>query len=74
VVPGTLDTMKLDRDIKAGGGQAQFKTVEGGTLTVRGSGTDLTVTDEKGDTARVTIPNVDQSNGMIMVINKVLMP
>lgn len=74
VVAGRLDSMQLDRDIEAGGGQATLKTVEGGTLTVRGSGTDLTVTDEEGDTARITIPNVDQSNGMIMVINKVLMP
>ena len=32
------------------------------------------VTDEKGNTARVTIPNVYQSNGVIMVVNKVLMP
>jgi uncharacterized surface protein with fasciclin (FAS1) repeats len=74
VVPGRLDTRMLDRDIKSGGGATTLKTVEGDTLTVRGSGKDLTVTDEKGNTARVTIPNVYQSNGVIMVVNKVLMP
>lgn len=74
VVPGRLDSRTLDRDIRAGGGQATLKTVQGETLTVRGSGGHLTVTDEKGDTARVTIPNVYQSNGVILVVNKVLMP
>jgi uncharacterized surface protein with fasciclin (FAS1) repeats len=74
VVPGKLDTRALDREIKAGGGQAMLKTVEGDTLTVRGKGRHLTVTDEKGDTAMVTIPNVYQDNGVIMVVNKVLMP
>ncbi|MGC1778635.1 MAG: fasciclin domain-containing protein, partial [Xanthobacteraceae bacterium] len=65
---------KLDADIKKGDGKATLKTVEGGTLTVQGSGKDLTVTDEKGNTADVTIANVMQSNGVIMVVNKVLMP
>ncbi|MGO8919187.1 MAG: fasciclin domain-containing protein [Stellaceae bacterium] len=74
VVPGSLDTQTLDRDIKAGGGQATLKTVAGETLTVRGSGKNLTVTDEKGGTAKVTIPDVYQKNGVIMVVDKVLMP
>lgn len=74
VVPGRLDSRALDREIKAGGGQAMLKTVEGETLTVQKSGGHLTVTDEKGDTAEVTIPNVYQSNGVILVVNKVLMP
>lgn len=74
VVPGRLDSEKLDADIKKGDGKATLKTVEGGTLTVQGSGKDLTVTDEKGNTADVTIANVMQSNGVIMVVNKVLMP
>jgi uncharacterized surface protein with fasciclin (FAS1) repeats len=74
VVPGRLDTRVLDRDIKSGGGETKLKTVEGDMLTVRGSGKDLTVTDEKGNTAQVTIPNVYQSNGVIMVVDKVLMP
>jgi len=74
VVPGKLDSEAIDRDIKNGDGKATFKTVEGGTLTLTGSGKDMMVTDEKGGTAKVTIANVDQSNGVIMVVNKVLMP
>jgi uncharacterized surface protein with fasciclin (FAS1) repeats len=74
VVPGRLDTLQLDRKIAAGHGQAILKTVEGGVLTVSGSGNRLRVTDEKGGTAEITIPNVYQSNGVIMVVNKVLMP
>ncbi|HEX4111447.1 MAG TPA: fasciclin domain-containing protein [Stellaceae bacterium] len=74
VVSGRLDSRKLDAEIKAGGGKAELKTVEGGTLTVMGGGKELTVTDEKGGTADVTIANVYQSNGVIMVVNKVLMP
>lgn len=74
VVPGRLDSKVLDAKIAAGGGEAKLKTVEGDWLIVKGSGTQLTVTDDKGNTADVTIPNVYQSNGVIMVINKVLMP
>jgi uncharacterized surface protein with fasciclin (FAS1) repeats len=74
VVPGRLDTKTLDAKIMAGGGEAKLKTVEGDSLTVKGSGTHLTVTDDKGNTADVTIPDVYQSNGVIMVVNKVLMP
>ncbi|HJP99865.1 MAG TPA: fasciclin domain-containing protein [Rhodanobacteraceae bacterium] len=74
VVPGRLDSEALDAKIAAGNGEARLKTVEGDWLTVKGSGTHLTVTDDKGNTADVTIPNVYQSNGVIMVINKVLMP
>ncbi|MGH6968790.1 MAG: fasciclin domain-containing protein [Stellaceae bacterium] len=74
VVPGKLDTKALDKMIMDGGGRAELKTVEGGTLTVTGAGRHLMVTDAKGDTAKVTIPNVYQSNGVIMVVNKVLMP
>ena len=74
VVSGRLDSAALDTKIAAGGGEAKLKTVEGDWLTVKGSGNDLTVTDDKGNTADVTIPNVYQSNGVIMVINKVLMP
>lgn len=74
VVPGRLDSKALDAKIAAGGGEAKLKTVEGDWLTVKGSGTRLTVTDDQGNTADVTIPNVYQSNGVIMVIDKVLMP
>lgn len=74
VVPGRIDSNTLDADIKAGDGQATLKTVEGDTLTFKGSGKDLTVSDNKGDTAKVTIANVHQSNGVIMVIDTVLLP
>jgi hypothetical protein len=57
-----------------GDGKAKLKTVEGDTLTISGSGKDLMVTDDKGNTAKVTIVDVYQSNGVIMVIDKVLMP
>ena len=74
VVPGRLYSAKLDEAIEKGGGKATLKTVEGDPLTITGSGTDLMVTDSKGNTAKVTIANVMQSNGVIMVIDKVLMP
>jgi uncharacterized surface protein with fasciclin (FAS1) repeats len=74
VVAGKYDTRRLDHMIKEGGGKAELKTVEGGMLTVMGGGKMLTVTDEKGGTVDVTIPNVYQSNGVIMVVNGVLMP
>jgi uncharacterized surface protein with fasciclin (FAS1) repeats len=74
VVPGKLDSAMLDKDIKKGGGKAELKTVEGGTLTVSGSGKDLMVMDEEGGSAKVTIPDVMQSNGVILVVDKVLMP
>ena len=74
VVPRRLDSAVLDQDIKKGGGKAELKTVEGGKLTVTGSGKNLMVMDEKGNSANVTIADVIQSNGVIMVIDKVLMP
>jgi len=74
VVSGRLDAKALDAKIVAGGGQAKLKTVEGDSLTIKGSGTHLTVTDSKGNVADVTIPDVYQSNGVIMVVDKVLMP
>jgi uncharacterized surface protein with fasciclin (FAS1) repeats len=74
VVPGRLDSKTLDQKIVDGGGKAMLKTVEGDNLTVMGSGTSLSVTDDKGNTADITIADVYQSNGVIMVVNKVLMP
>lgn len=74
VVADRRDTKALDAKIMAGGGSAKLKTVEGDWLTVKGNGNQLTVTDDKGNTADITIPNVYQSNGVIMVVNKVLMP
>ncbi|MGH6994758.1 MAG: fasciclin domain-containing protein [Stellaceae bacterium] len=74
VVAGKLDSKALDKKIMDGGGRAELKTVEGENLTVTGSGKNLMVTDAEGNTAKVTIADVYQSNGVIMVVNKVLMP
>jgi uncharacterized surface protein with fasciclin (FAS1) repeats len=74
VVPGRLDSKALDQQIMSGGGRTMLKTVEGDMLTVTGSGKNLSVTDAKGNTAMVTIADVYQSNGVILVVDKVLMP
>ncbi len=74
VVSGTLTAADLMNQIKDGGGKAELKTVEGETLTVMKAGKGLTVTDAKGDVAHITIPNVMQSNGVIHVIDTVLLP
>jgi uncharacterized surface protein with fasciclin (FAS1) repeats len=74
VVPGRLDSKALDREIANGGGKAMLKTAQGDMLTVSGSGKELSVTDNKGNTARVTIADVYQSNGVILVVDKVLLP
>lgn len=74
VVSGALDSKALNAKIKAGGGKASLKTVQGGTLTVTRKGNKLKVTDAKGSTANVTISNVYQKNGVILVVDKVLLP
>ena len=74
VVPGKLDAAALSRLITAGGGRAMLKTASGGTLTATMSGGNVYVTDAKGGTALVTTANVYQSNGVIHVVNKVLLP
>lgn len=74
VVAGTLDSKALDKQIKAGGGKALLTTVQGEQLTVSGSGSKLKVTDAKGNVANITINNVYQKNGVILVIDKVLLP
>ncbi|HZK90737.1 MAG TPA: fasciclin domain-containing protein [Stellaceae bacterium] len=74
VVPGRYDAATLAKDAKAAGGRVSLKTVEGEPLIVSQNGAMLMVTDTKGGSAQVTIPDVFQSNGVIMVVNKVLMP
>ncbi|BDR09746.1 fasciclin domain-containing protein [Comamonas thiooxydans] len=74
VVPGKWDAAALSKMIKDGKDKAMIKTVSGGTLTAKASGKKIMLTDEKGGTATVTIPNVYQSNGVIHVIDKVLLP
>ena len=74
VVPGKYNSKKLEQMIKKGNGKATLKTVQGDPLTVSMSGDKIIVTDEKGGTATVTIPDVYQSNGIIHVIDAVLQP
>ncbi len=74
VVPGKMDAAALMSAINAGGGKAMLKTASGGTLTATMSGGSVMITDAKGGTAMVTIANVYQSNGVIHVVNKVLIP
>lgn len=74
VVPGNIDSTELARLIKAGGGVATLKTASGGTLTASMMGDTAVITDESGGSARVTIANVRQSNGIIHVVDKVLLP
>ncbi|MEO8114750.1 MAG: fasciclin domain-containing protein [Phenylobacterium sp.] len=74
VVPGRLSSTDLMAKAKAGGGKAMLKTAEGEDLTVSSKNGALWLTDAKGGTAKVTIANVAQSNGMIHVVDTVLMP
>jgi uncharacterized surface protein with fasciclin (FAS1) repeats len=74
VVPGKISTKEIADGIKAGGGKYEMKTVEGGTLTATMKGKKIMLTDEKGGMATITIANVYQSNGVIQVIDSVLMP
>jgi uncharacterized surface protein with fasciclin (FAS1) repeats len=76
VVPGRYTASDLMKAVKDGGGEARLKTVQGGTLTVipGRSGKSLFVADAKGNTSRVTIADVMQSNGVIHVVDTVVMP
>jgi uncharacterized surface protein with fasciclin (FAS1) repeats len=74
VVAGRMTSVDIARAIKAGGGRAVLTTVNGGTLTARMMGSRLMLTDAKGGTSHVTIGNVMQSNGVIHVIDTVVMP
>jgi uncharacterized surface protein with fasciclin (FAS1) repeats len=74
VVAGRITTGDLKKMIEAGGGKATLTTVEGGTLTATMQGGTIMLTDDKGGMATITIPNVYQSNGVIQVINAVLIP
>jgi len=74
VVPGKLDATELSRLIKAGNGAAELTTVSGGKLWVMMDGKNIVLKDEKGGMAKVSIKNVYQSNGVIHVIDHVVMP
>ena len=74
VVAGRLTARDLKRDAKMGGSQAMLKTVEGGMLTVSDPDGQLMLTDAGGHKAAITTTNVAQRNGMVMIIDNVLMP
>ena len=74
VVSGSMDSKAIKKAIKDGGGKATLTTVQGGTLTGTIKGGKLMLTDAKGGMATVTIADVYQSNGVIHVINAVLLP
>ena len=75
VVPGRMTAVNLMKAVKDGEGEAHLKTVAGEDLIVKQAGPGkLTVTDAKGDVAMVTIADVLQSNGVIHVIDTVLLP
>ncbi len=74
VVPGKLDVAALTKLIAEGHGMAKLTTVAGGTLVATRVGPSIVVTDEKGGMAHVTIADVYQSNGVIQVVDKVLLP
>ena len=74
VVAGKLSAADLKKKIKEGHGTAELTTVEGGKLWATAKGNKIMLKDEKGDVATVTIANVNQSNGVIHVIDTVLMP
>lgn len=72
VVAGRLDSAALMKQI--GSGEAKLKTVAGGTLTATANGNAITLTDAKGGKSTVTIADVYQSNGVIHVVDQVLIP
>ena len=74
VVAGKVDAKTLTKMIADGKGTASIKTVAGGMLTAKTSGGKVMITDEKGGSSTVTIADVFQSNGVIHVVDKVLLP
>ncbi|MGE5943211.1 MAG: fasciclin domain-containing protein [Flavobacteriales bacterium] len=74
VVAGKWNAKDVLKMIKDGNGKAMIKTVSGGTLTAWLKGNDIYITDENGNSAKVTIADVNQSNGVIHVVDTVLLP
>lgn len=74
VVAGKMNAKDIAAAIKNGNGKAMLKTVQGGTLTAWMMGKDLYITDENGNKAKVTIADVNQSNGVIHVVDAVVTP
>ncbi|HEY7113913.1 MAG TPA: fasciclin domain-containing protein [Thermoanaerobaculia bacterium] len=74
VVPGRMDAHALAKKIREGNGTASLTTASGGTLWAMMQGDKIVVKDEKGDMSTVTIGDVYQSNGVIHVVDTVLLP
>ncbi|WP_421915121.1 fasciclin domain-containing protein [Mesorhizobium sp.] len=74
VVPGKISGAEMMKKAKAMGGKYEMKTVSGDTLTAEVKSGKLYIVDDSGGSARVTIADVNQSNGVIHVVNKVLLP
>lgn len=74
VVSGKWNSADIAKAIKEGKGKATIKTVSGGTITAWMKGKDLYITDENGNKSKVTIADVNQSNGVIHVVDAVLLP
>jgi uncharacterized surface protein with fasciclin (FAS1) repeats len=74
VVPGNVDAAALTQQIQASGGTATLKTVQGGELKAQLADGGVTLTDAKGNVAKVTTADLKASNGVIHVVDKVLMP
>lgn len=74
VVAGNWDSKAIAKLIMKGGGKAELTTVSGGKLWASMDGDSLVLTDEKGGRSTVTIANVRQSNGIIHVVDSVLLP
>jgi uncharacterized surface protein with fasciclin (FAS1) repeats len=74
VVAGKMNATAIAKAIKMGKGKATLKTVSGGTLTAWMKGKKLYITDENGNSAKVTIADVNQSNGVIHVVDAVVLP
>ena len=74
VVAGTMTSKQIAAAIKAGGGKATLTTVQGEPLTATMMGGRLTLTDAKGGMSHVSTKDVMQSNGVVHVIDTVLMP
>jgi uncharacterized surface protein with fasciclin (FAS1) repeats len=74
VVAGKMSSKDLWKAIKAGHGMATLKAVSGGMLKASAMGKDIVLTDEKGGRSKVTIADVNQSNGVIHVVDSVLLP
>ena len=74
VLAGKFSAADLAKKIKAGNGKATLKTVSGGILVASIKGKSIILTDEKGSVSTVTIADVNQSNGVIHVVDTVVLP